>query len=66
MDDEYYRRQLEAAEAIEWAMLGIRIVVCERCRGFGVIGLPTLQTACPDCDGCGETTTSELELEDTR
>lgn len=54
---------LAAALAIECAMLGIRIVVCRRCKGLGEIGLETLKVTCPVCRGCGETTVNENEVE---
>lgn len=44
------------------AMKGVAVVPCERCRGDGEIGAPTLRIACPQCRGCGQTTTNQLEV----
>ena len=38
------------------ALQGVRIIVCGRCRGLGMVGLESLRIACPKCGGCGETT----------
>jgi len=46
-----------AALLICEAMFAILIVTCGRCEGRGTIGLPTLRILCPECEGCGETTT---------
>lgn len=54
---------MNARELIEEAMRGVRVVVCDRCKGLGEIGLPSLRATCPECSGCGETTINELEVE---
>lgn len=35
-----------------WAE-GISLAICRRCRGWGVVGLITLQATCPQCGGSG-------------
>jgi len=48
-------------ELIDGAMEGVAIAVCDRCRGWGKVGLPSCCTQCPECRGSGRTTTNELE-----
>lgn len=45
------------------ALEGVRIVVCGRCHGLGLLGGETnpLRCTCPECNGSGETTVNELE-----
>jgi hypothetical protein len=52
----------EGRELIEAAMAGVRVIVCWRCNGLGVLGLASFQCHCPVCLGCGETTTNDLEV----
>lgn len=47
---------MDVRELIEAAMADVQVVVCPRCLGLGGIGLSTLRTTCPDCQGRGETT----------
>jgi hypothetical protein len=51
-------------ELIEAALAGVAVTVCRRCHGWGIVGLPSLSSGCPDCGGRGLTTTNELEMSD--
>ena len=48
---------MTAADLIEDAMQGVRVIVCPKCEGIG----ETLEGPCDRCNGCGASTTNELE-----
>jgi hypothetical protein len=50
---------------IEAALGDLHIAACQRCGGWGTVGLPSLPALCPVCLGAGRVVTNERESHDT-